>query len=193
MFTKNTYLIREHVSALKLTDRYDIIDPELGEVVAHAQEQISGWLKFLRLVINKNLLPTNIQVKDQNGALLYYLKKSPSFLRASVTMFTGDGRPIGYMRSRVMSIGGAFDIYSNDNRKVAELSGNWTGWEFNFRDTNGNTIGTISKKWGGIAKELLTTADTYAVQVGEKAAGNEQITALLILGGLAVDAVYKEN
>lgn len=193
MFNKSTYIIKEHVSFMKLTDRYDIIDPESGQVVANVAENLSGWKKYLRLLVKKALLPTTVEVKDLNGNVLYSIKKSPTFLRAKVTMHTADGAELGFMCSRILSIGGAFDVYRDEQTKVAEIKGKWTGWDFNYTDTNGNQLGQITKQWAGIGKELFTNADTYIITVDPSIAGNEQMVALLILGGLAVDVVFKEQ
>lgn len=193
MFNKSTYVIKEHVSFMKLTDRYDIIDPETGQIVANVAENLSGWKKYLRLLVKKAMLPTTVEVKDLNSNVLYSIKKSPTFLRAKVTMHTADGAELGFMRSRILSIGGAFDVFRDEQTKVAEIKGKWTGWDFNYTDTNGNQLGQITKQWAGIGKELFTNADTYVITVDPSIAGNEQMVALLILGGLAVDVVFKEQ
>jgi hypothetical protein len=64
MFTKNTYLIKERFSMLKVVDRYDIFDAESGEMVAYAKENISSWKKALRLFVKKALMSTTIEIKN---------------------------------------------------------------------------------------------------------------------------------
>lgn len=57
MFDKRSYLIKERIGFLKMTDVYDIFDPETGEQVGVAIERPPGWATFLRLFLSKKQLP----------------------------------------------------------------------------------------------------------------------------------------
>merc|ERR1712187_852535 len=37
------------------------------------------------------------------------------------------------------------------------------GWNFTLRDMEGQDLGSISKKWSGVAQELFTDADNFGV------------------------------
>jgi uncharacterized protein YxjI len=50
-------------------------------------------------------------------------------------------------------------------------------------------MGTVTKKWGGLGRELFTSADNYVIEVKESGAAN----ALLIAAALAIDIVFKEK
>ena len=54
---------------------------------------------------------------------------------------------------------------------------------------NGGEMGTVTKKWGGLGRELFTSADNYVIEVKESGAAN----ALLIAAALAIDIVFKEK
>jgi len=54
-----------------------------------------------------------------------------------------------------------------------------------------NEIGTITKKWAGIGKELFTSADNYIIALNDEPAPAKAM--LLLAAGLAVDTVFKER
>lgn len=194
MFNKPNYLVKEHAKILKVTDRYDIVDPETGGVVAYAKEEISGFKKFMRWIIAKSLMGTVIEIRNAaDDSVIYKMNKPGSIFRATVTIFDKAERKIGYFKSRILTLGGALDVYSANDAKVAEVKGNWTGWNFKFTNTKGEEIGQVTKKWGGVGKELFTTADNYMISINPDLQGNQDMMALLIMAGLAMDLVYKEK
>jgi uncharacterized protein YxjI len=194
MFIKTNYLIKEHISLLKLSDTYDITDAETGLQVATAKENISIILKLVRLMIGKKILPTTVEIKEtKDGLVMYTMKKDFSFLRSTVRISGKDGNEIGYFKTRILTIGGRFDVFTPNDAKVAEVKGNWVGWNFTFTDTSGNEVGTVSKKWAGIGKEFFTSADNYMISLKAGMESKPEMMALLIMAGLAIDVVYKEK
>jgi len=61
------------------------------------------------------------------------------------------------------------------------------------RDTKGNEIGKVTKKWAGLGKELFTSADNYVIALNETAAIRPDAAPLLLAAGIAIDTVYKEK
>ena len=64
MLNRSQFLVKERVAFLKLTDTYDIYDPASGTQIGIAHEAVSGFMKFLRLLVNKRLLPTSVEVRE---------------------------------------------------------------------------------------------------------------------------------
>lgn len=60
LLNQTTYFIKERVAFAKLTDTYDILNPQTQETMGIAKEEPSVWAKWLRLVVNKQLLPTTL-------------------------------------------------------------------------------------------------------------------------------------
>ena len=75
--------------------------------------------------------------------------------------------------------------------EVALLKGDWKGWNFRLLDKSEKELGTVTKKWAGIGKELFTTADNYIISLNEEP--SPAMAILLLAAGLAVDTVYKEK
>ena len=194
MLNRTQFFIREHVEFLKLSDVYDILDPANQAKLGEAREEISGLVKFLRLLINKQLMPTRIAVYEGTDPatrkLLFSIRRGVSLFRPKVAVMDASGNPMGYFQSKLFSLGGAFQVFSLDGREIAQVKGDWKGWNFKF--LCGETeLGLVTKKWAGIGKELFTSADNYMISI--HGAPNPSINILLLAAGLAIDTVFKEK
>lgn len=194
MFHLNKYFVREHVGLLKLTDTYDILDPETNQLIGVAQENPGTFFKFLRLLVNKRLLPTAVEIKpDEQSPPVLTIRRGFTFLRAKVQVLDKDGSEIGFMKAKLFSLGGGFYVFDKNGTQVAEVKGDWKGWNFKLLDATGRELGTITKKWGGIGRELFTSADNYIIALNEGLNQNPAVVALLLAAGLAIDIVFKER
>ncbi len=197
MLDRSAYLIKEHVGLLKLSNTYDIFDANTQEQLGVAQEKPGLWIHLLRLVVNQGMLPTQVFVyKGSNtedpSALLFSLHKGAALFRPKVDIRNGAGESIGFLkRQKLISFTSFFDIFDPQEKQVASLKGDWAGWDFRILDQQGQEMGRITKKWGGLAKEFFTSADQYVVELpGSPDAGS---ALLLLAAGIAVDTVYKEK
>jgi uncharacterized protein YxjI len=194
MLGQSSYFIREHVGFMKLTDTYDILTPETQEQIGFAREEISGSLKLLRFIVGKQLLPTTVRVYKGNtetpGELQFSIQRGFSLFRPKIQVFNGNAQPLGYFKSKMFSLGGAFRVFSNDDQEIALVKGNWKGWNFKF--LSGDLIlGEVTKKWSGLGKELFTSADNYMITINGEP--SQSISTLLLASGLAIDMVLKES
>jgi uncharacterized protein YxjI len=138
------------------------------------------------------MLPTRVHIYESEGAPpVVSIHKPPSFLRAKVAVFDGSGTSLGYFKSKLFSLGGGFWIHNTSDQQVAEVKGDWKGWNFKFLDASGRELGTVTKKWAGIGKELFTSADNYIIALGDTSSASA--APLLLAAGIAIDVVYKER
>lgn len=196
MLDRQSYFIREHVGMLKLSDTYDILDPETQEPLGIAKEKPGALVHILRLFIGKRNLPTKVFVyegtnPDDESSLLFSIRKSAMIFRSKVNICNPEGQVVGWLKSKIFSLGGAFRVFDSSGNQVALVKGDWKGWNFRFLDDNDNELGKITKKWAGIGKELFTSADNYIISLNETPSAGKAI--LLLAAGLAVDTVYKEH
>ena len=189
------FIVKEHVGVLKLADTFDIFDARTQAKVGLATETPGGLIHFLRFLINKRLLPNQVTVRegDENGPVLFTIDKPFTFLRSKVVVHDASGQALGYFKSKLFSLGGGFWVHDMKDRTVAEIKGDWKGWNFKFINGQGGEVGLVTKKWGGLAKELFTSADTYAVSIAESAGEDRATRILLLAAALAIDIVYKEK
>ena len=60
MLNRTQFFVREHVDFMKLSGKYDILDPQTKAKIGEAREEIGGPVKFARLFIRKRLMPTTV-------------------------------------------------------------------------------------------------------------------------------------
>jgi hypothetical protein len=111
MLNRKQYFIREHVGLLKLTDVYDILDPENQTKLGEAREEVNTLIKILRLVVNKSVMPTRVSVYEgSNGAqkLVFSVRRGVALFRPKVAITDASGSSVGYLQSKMFSLGGAF-------------------------------------------------------------------------------------
>ena len=196
MLDNNTYFIREHVGMLKLSDTYDILDPDTGQQIAIAREKPGALIIFLRFIISRKLLPTQVHVyqgddPDNHAALLFSIKRGFTLFRSRVNIIDANGQIIGWFKSKIVTLGGAFRVFDADGNEIALVKGDWKGWNFKFLDNQQVEIGAVTKKWAGLGKELFTTADNYIISLDGQP--EPHLMTLLLAAGLAIDTVYKEK
>ena len=80
-----------------------------------------------------------------------------------------------------------------DGAEIASLKGDWKGWNFKLLDVSGKEVGTITKKWSGLGKEMFTSADNYMISLSGSAKNDVGAKALLLAAGIAIDTVFKEK
>ena len=194
LLDRQTYFIKERVALVKLTDTYDILDPATQQPIGIAKEEPPGWAKWLRLLINKRLMPTTVNIYETEGQPpVFSIHRSFTFLQSKVRVTGRDGQSLGYFKSKLFSLGGGFFVFNNQDQQIAEIKGDWKGWNFKFLGQDGREIGTVTKKWAGIGKELFTSADNYIISLSDGAGSNAAGSALLLAAGLAIDIVFKEK
>jgi hypothetical protein len=194
LLQRTTFFIKERVAGLKLTDTYDILDPATGRPIGIAKEEPPTWAKWLRLATNKNKLPTAIKFYEQEGQPpVLSIHRGFTLIRSKIRVTAGDGRNLGYFLSKVITLGGGFKVFDHADQPVAEVKGDWKGWNFRFVNKHGREIGTVTKKWAGLARELLTSADNYVISLTDLAGAGPDAGALLLAAGLAIDIVYNEG
>ena len=194
LLDRRQFFIKEHVAFVKLTDTYDIIDPESGQPIGVAREEPAPWAKYARLLVNKQLMPTVVNVyEDEGSPPLITLRTGFKLFRKKVSVTNARGEAIGRFETKLMSFGVGFHVYDTRDNRVAEVKGDWKGWNFKFLDASGGEIGVVTKKWAGMGKEFFTSADNYMIALSDHGDGGPDRVALLLAAGLAIDIVFKEG
>src|SRR5207247_10137991 len=103
------------------------------------------WAKWHQLVIKKSMIPTTVNIYEQEGhPPVLSIHRGFTFIRSKIRV-VASGKPLGYFQSKLISIGGGFNVFDNQNQQVAEVKGNWKGWDFKFISKQGREIGTVTK------------------------------------------------
>lgn len=193
MLNRNTFFVKEHVGYFKAANAYDVLDPATGQIIGTVREAIPNFfIKLLKFTDLKTLLPFTVDIFDDDGKKLVTLKRGFTFFRSNVNVLDANQQKLGRFQQRLLSLGGKFEIFDKTDHPVAMLEGNWKGWDFKFKDKQGREIGTVTKKWAGLGKELFTTADNYVVDMSPQA-GDEVLKKLVLSAAFCVDMVLKER
>ncbi len=197
MLDAQRYFVKERVKFLRAYASYDIYegDDESPDPAGTAEEKVGTLQQLLRWFVSKALMGTLIEVREKpDDALVFTISRGWYIFRSRVEVRDGQGELVGYFRSKVFTIGGGFHVYTPDDRHFAEVKGNLIG--FNYRiltPDHAVELGHVTKKWGGVAKELFTSADTYAVELSEDLQEQPIAKMLVLAAALAVDMIFKSE
>lgn len=189
---KNVFLVKEHVGIFKAANNYDVHDPQTGDLLMECREEHLSFLtKLFRFTDYKRMTPFDIQIRTPDGQQLIRITRGISIFLSSVSVFNEKDQLIGGFEQKFFSIGGAFNVLDVDAQPVCTLQGKWTGWDFKFMD--GETeFAHITKEWGGIGKELFTSADNYALEISETVPADHVARQLILAAVMCIDMVLKE-
>lgn len=196
MLELDTILVKERVGLLKMTDTYDLIDPSSGTPVGICKEIVPVWTHLLRLLVNKRMLPTTVRISDPSEAQTYLtIERGFSFLTPRIKVLDAQGNLMGHLKSKLFSWGINFRVLDALENEIASVKGDWKGWNFQLVSPEGSTLGTITKKWAGLGKEMFTSADNYMVELPDSGEQKSKGASrkMLLAAALAIDTCFKEG
>ena len=129
-FNRHAYFVREHIGFLKLKDSFDILDAETREHLGYATEENPAWVNWTRLLLQKHRMPTTVVVRRlADDAPVLRLERGWRFLRSKIRVYDGQDTLLGYFESKILTLGGGFHVYNARGIRVADITGNWIGWD----------------------------------------------------------------
>lgn len=190
-FDSNSYFIDEKVNYFKFENCYKVFNNE-GSEIGSVNQKISSGQKFLRLLLNKNMLPFHLEIKDANGNLQTSISRGWTFFMSTIVIGDSQGKNIGSIKQKFKLFKPRFEIHNQSQKLVAVITGDWKAWNFQINDSSDKQIGTISKKWNGAMKEIFTTADKYNVDINSEYTDTSNKMAILS-SAITIDMVLKES
>jgi len=188
----NLYLVKEHVGFFKAANNFDVYAPETGELLLECREPNLGFFtKLLRFSDYKRFTPFNIEVTTPSGEQVVRITRGVSLFLSKVNVFDDENERVGGFQQKFFSIGGAFAVLGPTDQPLCELKGKWTSWEYRF-DHDGVELAKVSRKWGGIGKELFTSADNYMLQISDSVPPDNPLRVLIMGAVFCIDMVLKE-
>ena len=190
---KNLFFVKEHVKIFKAANSFDIFDPETKEQILQCSEDNLGFFtKMFRFTDYKRTTPFNMNVKDMNGNVLFTVKRGVSFFLSKVEVLDANGMLVGMFKQKFFSIGGKFEVFDASERSLCMLRGKWTSWEFKFVSNDGKDFAAVTKQWGGLGKELFTSADNYVLEINSQVPTDHPLRILILAAVMCIDLVLKE-
>lgn len=194
MLESNSFVVRERARILAARKAYDILDGETGQPLGTATTVVGGVWTALGLVLGKDSVPVTVEVREPpDDSLLFTVRRSGLLLKR-VEAHDSQGALLGSYRAKRLSLTGAFHVYDKDGAPFADVRGKLFKAEYTFVTPDGKAeLAKVTKQWGGLAKELFTSADTYGVRVNPDFA-EQPVAKMLILGAaLAIDGLFPKG
>jgi uncharacterized protein YxjI len=191
VLSRRTLVVEQKTKVFELRNQYRIFD-ESGIQIGAVEQQRQSAVAFLaRLGTDWDLaLPATLTVFEADGRSALVAHKP--WFRMTVEMTRPDGSRIGSIQKRIRMGKARFALTDATGQAIGEVRArNWRAKDFQVSDQDGQVVADVTKKWGGLARELFTDADTYVVNVQEHAA--DPLRTLAIGACLAIDIVMKQK
>jgi uncharacterized protein YxjI len=191
-FTKNTFLFKEHVTLFKGSNNYDVYDPQTKEIILHCREKnLTPLYSLLRLFITelKSITPFEIEISGLDGKKIIKVKKGLSLVFPKIEVFDENDKLIGFFKLKLFPVGNNFEVFDEKGNFVSKLE-SLIGWNFKFLKDE-NTIAIVKKKWSGIGKELLTSADNYILDIDDNIEKTSPLRLLFFAAVISIDMVLR--
>jgi uncharacterized protein YxjI len=191
LLQNNDFLIDEKVGMFKFENQYKIFNDE-GHQLGRVQQRMTLGQKFLRMIISPAALPFKIEIYDEKDAMILKVSRGWTFWMSKITIEDAQGMVLGYIKQKFKLFTPKFEVLDSQNMLLAELKGDWKAWDFQLKNSQGQTLATINKKWNGAMKELFTTADKYRVSIDGNLV-NDTLKKIILSSAITIDMVLKER
>lgn len=171
-------------------NRYEVLSPT-GQVALYAGETGSGAMAFLTRSFLKNKRPFTMQLVDAQGHPALTLRRPWTWFFSELHVSDGNGQPVGMIDQRFAFLSRRFVINDPSGQPLGELHGPlFRPWTFRILQ-NGQEVGKVTKKWGGLLKEAFTDADTFGVELGPSM--SPQLRTMALAATFLIDFLYFED
>ena len=162
-----------------------------GHTVLHAAETGGGAMAFLARNFLKASRPFHMSLRDASGASALELDRPWRWLFSRLEVADGGGRPLGAIQQRFAFLAKKFSILDAGGAEIASLHGPLLRpWTFRVL-VQGQEVGTISKKFGGILREAFTDADTFGLELSP--AMEPALRVMALAATFLIDFLYFED
>jgi uncharacterized protein YxjI len=173
---------------------FEIVDPENGQPLATAKEKGGLMATLLGLALGDSRRSITIEVRQKPDAPPLFSVRRNGLLFKKVRVFDGEGKVVGTYKTKKFSLSGGFHIYDKDGKHVAEIKGRMFKDEYKFLAPDRTTeMGSVSKQWRGLTKELFSAGPAYGVEVAPAYAEDTRAKMLILGAALAIKAIFSQK
>jgi uncharacterized protein YxjI len=191
LLQRETLVVAQKAKLFELRNQFALLDEQGQRIGSVQQVRQSALTKLLRIFSDLDVaLPATLEVRDGADTPVLVLHKP--WFRWSCELSRPDGTTLGSIRKEIRLGKARFAISGPAGEPLATVSAkNWRAKDFSVRDTTDVEIARVAKQWRGVARELLTDADTYVVSINPML--GEPLRSLSIGACLAIDTVMKQK
>jgi uncharacterized protein YxjI len=181
------FIVTPKTKLLSSKHSFEVKD-EKGQLVGSA-EQSTGFMDQLLGMI-KGPPATKIEVRSKQDNGHAFTVRRRGFLMKKVEAVNPAGEVVGRYKAKTFSLSGGFHVYDKDNKHIAEIRGKLFKAEYTIFTPDGKTeMGKVSKKWGGMAKELFSSGQTFGVQISPQFAEDTNAKIMILGAAIALECL----
>jgi hypothetical protein len=173
-------------------NKYALYDTDKNKVGFAAEKSNGIFHKIIRNVMRSHRSIT-IDVWDKNDSHVLIGHRPWYFFFSDLNVITHDKKVLGDIKTRFGFLKRKYDLSDSSGRVFATIqSYRWKLWTFTVYDLTGNEIGIITKKWGGVLKEVFTDSDHFTIDYSRFNWNDEQ-KAILLFTCISIDLDFFED
>ncbi|KAF1082539.1 MAG: hypothetical protein GQF41_1260 [Candidatus Rifleibacterium amylolyticum] len=186
---KHKYIVKEMVGATKLCESYMILDPQNGSFLGSIDEEATTAQSLARAFLDKAFLPVKLVMRDPQGNQVLEITRPAALASSVFTVRGADNKILGRLKQKFSFMNPGVAIEDGNGQSLGTIAGGWRFRNFQFKDNNGNPIATIRHKSEGLLRELLTTADTYELEIH----ADTSMSMISLAATVCIDFIYHED
>ncbi|MDC1174549.1 phospholipid scramblase-related protein [Bacteriovoracaceae bacterium] len=155
----------EILLGFETVNKFEVLNSH-GQKIGFLAEEGGGIIRLILRQILRSHRPLNISLFSLNQEVVLKVVRPFYFFFSVMEVFDGQGDCIGRVERRFGVLYKKYDLRDKNNNVFSHIKAPiWSLWRFPIYNLIGERTGIISKKWGGILKEVFTDADQFGVQM----------------------------
>ncbi|WP_431871257.1 LURP-one-related/scramblase family protein [Nocardiopsis eucommiae] len=160
LFTAPVLLVEQPRRLFAAEGHYEVLS-DRGQPLAYVNEHMTAWTRTHR---RASQLPHRFTIYAPDGHPLLTLDKPWDRGRPYIHVSGPHHEPYGTIVQDRSFLGSRFRLNDPRGHTVAEIRGDWSGWDFTVLDHAGIEIARIGKEHPGLGGGFFTTEDRYALE-----------------------------
>lgn len=180
----------EIITNFETRNKYQILSTS-GAELGFMAEQGSGFGAMLSRWFLRTHRPMKVTVWGADRKELLSLERPFHWFFSDLTVKDSQGEILGHIYRRFGILHKKYDLVTGSGNLFARIvSPIWRLWTFFIKDKTDREIGTISKNWGGLLKEVFTDADRFQVSFGNQ---SWQEKAVIFSAAISIDMDFFDD
>jgi uncharacterized protein YxjI len=191
LLQRDRMVVDQKTKLFEMRNQYRIYD-EQATLIGSIEQVSQSWFTFIaRLGTGLDVtLPVTLEIREADGQAVLVLKKP--WFRMTLFVSRPDGSPLGSIRKKIRLGKARFLLSDPAGTEVGTVAAkNWRAKNFAITDLNLQPVAEVTKEWKGLATELFTDADRYAVSLQPGTA--DPLRSLAVAAALAIDLIMKQK
>lgn len=180
----------EIIANFETRNKYQILSTS-GNELGFMAEQGKGFGAMLARMFLRTHRPMKVTVWGPDKQELLSLERPFFWFFSDLTVKDSAGKVLGHVYRRFGFLYKKYDLETSNGNLFARIeSPIWRLWTFFIKDKTEKEIGTISKNWGGLLKEMFTDADRFQVSFGNQ---SWQEKAVIFSAAISIDMDFFDD